>query len=208
MRVCEAEGMRFAPTSFRPTFGRVLSVIVVAIAASGVIGFVVADDLTALVRYSWALLLLAVGAIALFWLPRLDVAAHEITVRNVFSTVHVPWPAILRVDTKYALTLHTPDGKVTVWASPAPNRYVAQSASRSTARLAADSSGFSPRPGDLLETETGAAAFVIRRHWDDLREEGLLAAGMEPGSLRRDIHWRIIAILGALTVATVLGILL
>ncbi len=198
--------MRFAPTIFRPAFGRVLSVIVVVIAATGIAGYAVAGDLVGLLRYGWGPLLLAAVAIALFWLPRLGVAEHEVTVRNVFSTVHLPWPAITLVDTKWALTLHTADRKVTVWASPAPNRYASQAATRSSARVA--SSGFSPRPGDLLETQSGAAAFVIRHHWDDLRADGLLDAGAEPGSVRRDIHWVTIAVLGVLAAATVLGILL
>lgn len=197
--------MRFAPVSFRPTFGRVLSVIVVVIAATGLVGFVIAGEG---LRYAWAMLLLAAVALALYWFPRLDVAEHEVTVRNVFSTVHIPWPAIQRVDTKYALTIDTTEGRVTVWASPAPNRYATQSATRSGAKLAGDQAGFAPRPGDLLETQSGAAAYVIRRHWDDLREAGLLSAGVEPGSVRRDIHWTTIIVLGVLTVATVLGIVL
>ncbi len=198
--------MRFAPTIFRPAFGRVLSVIVVVIAATGIAGYVVAGDYVGLVRYGWGPLLLAAVALALFWFPRLGVAEHEVTVRNVFSTTHLPWPAITLVDTKWALTLHTADRKVTVWASPAPNRYASQAATRSSARVA--SSGFAPRPGDLLETQSGAAAFVIRHHWDDLRADGLLDAGVEPGSVRRDIHWATIVVLAALAAATVLGIVL
>ncbi|MDP3208990.1 MAG: PH domain-containing protein, partial [Rhodoglobus sp.] len=103
--------MRFAPTIFRPAFGRVLSVIVVVIAATGIAGYILAGDLTGLVRYGWGPLLLAAVALALFWFPRIGVAEHEVTVRNVFSTVHLPWPAITLVDTKWALTLHTDDRK-------------------------------------------------------------------------------------------------
>lgn len=201
--------MRFTATSFRPMFGRVLSVIVAVIAATGLAGFIVAGDPAGLARYGWGLLLLGAVAFALFWFPRIDVAEHEVTVHNVFATVHVPWPAIQRVDTKYALTLHTLDGIVTVWASPAPNRYVTQTSSQSSARIASDPMGFAPRPGDLLETESGAPAYLIRRHLDDLREAGHLEAPvLEGGRLRRDIHWVTIAILGALTIATALGILL
>lgn len=200
--------MRFAPTSFRPTFGRVLSVVVAAIAVAGLVGFIVAGDVVGLVRYGWGLLLLGAGAFALFWFPSLDVAEHEITVRNVFSTVHVPWPAIDRIDTKYALTIYTANGKVTAWASPAPSRYISQVSRTTDARLAATSIGSNPRPGDLLETTSGAAAFVIRRHWEELREDGKLDAGVEPGSVRRDIHWATIAVLGGLVIATALGVTL
>ncbi len=175
------------------------------LAAAGLVGFVVAGDVAALTRYAWPLLLLAAVALALFWFPSLDIQEHEITVRNVFSTIHVPWPAIQRIDTKYALTLYTSEGTVTVWASPAPNRYASQMADTKDARLAARAAGTNPRPGDLPTTVSGAAAFVIRSHWDDLREAGLLENGVEPGSLRRSIHWPTIAVLGGLVVASVLG---
>ncbi|MDJ0334480.1 PH domain-containing protein [Salinibacterium sp. G-O1] len=199
--------MRFAPTTFRPVFGRILGVVVELIAGLGIVGFIVAGDAEALLRYGWGLLLLIAVVDALFWRPSLHVAEHAITVRNVFSTITVPWPAIQRIDTKYALTLYTSAGKVAVWASPAPNRYAAHNAAASDARLASNGMG-AVRPGDLLSTGSGAAAFVIRRHWDELRDDGLLDAGYEAGSVRRDIHWVTIVVLGVLAVATVLGIAL
>lgn len=200
--------MRFAPTSFRPVFGRILSVAMAVLAALGLGGYLVSGDLLGLVRYGWVLLLLAAGAFALFWFPRVDVAEHEVTVVNVFQTVHIPWPAILAIDTRYALTLTTPEGTVTAWASPAPNRYAAFSGTRDDARLAGQAAGAHPRPGDLPTTESGSVAFVIRRHWQDLAEQGLLDAGPEPGSVRRERHTVTIIVLCALTVATVLGFVL
>lgn len=201
--------MRFAPTSFRPTFGRVLSVVTAVIAAAGLGGFVVSGDWPGLVRYGWGLLLIAAVSFAAFWLPRVDVAEHEVTVVNVFSTLHVPWPAIQRVDTQYALTLHLPEGrKVTAWASPAPSRYSAQVSATRETRLAARDGATSVRPGDLLETPSGAVAFVIRSHWEDLRDEGRLDLGVDATALRRDIHWPVIFVLGVLAVATALGLLL
>lgn len=202
--------MRFAAASFRPTFGRVLTIVLTVISALGLAAFVVTGDVAGLLRYGWGLLLLAALGFALYWFPRLDVAEHEITVRNVFSTTHVPWTAIQRIDTKYALTLYTAAGKVTSWASPAPNRYAAQNAVRGDARLASDAmSGGAVRPGDLPFTSSGAAAFVIRHHLDDLVESGRLQnAVVEEGSQRREIHWATIILLGALLLATVLGFVL
>ena len=201
--------MRFAPVSFRPTFGRVLSVLTAIIAGLGLLGFVVGGDWLGLVRHGWGLLLLAAVGFALFWFPRLDVQEHAITVRNVFSTVTVPWTAIQRIDTKYALTLYTSEGTVTVWASPAPNRYASQVSSTTDTRIADQDSGGSIRPGDLIHTASGAAAFVIRRHWQQLRDDGFLdSAVVEEGSMHRQFHTVTIAVLGALTVATVLGFVL
>ena len=201
--------MRFTPTTFRPLFGRVLAVVVGVVVALGLAGFIAAGEYAALARYAWAPLLIVVGAFAAFWFPSIAVAEHEVTVRNVFSTVHVPWPAIERVDTKWALTLYLPGGKkVAAWASPAPNRYAAQVGPSKDARLAAKDQGGAIRPGDLLETPSGAVAFVIRSHWDDLRESGAFDSGVEPGSVRRDWHWATIIVMSALTVATVLGFVL
>lgn len=184
-----------------------------AISVAGLAGFVITGDWLGLVRYGWVLLLLPALTFALFWFPSLDVAEHEVTVRNVFSTIHVPWPAIQRVDTKWALTLYTQRGKVTAWASPAPNRYAAQVSASGDTRLAGRDQGGSIRPGDLLTTQSGAAAYVIRSHWEQLRDDGLLDAALvsntvEPGSMRRDIHWTTVAVLVGLLVATVLGAIL
>jgi len=200
--------MRFAPTTFRPTFGRVLSVIVAIVAAIGILGFVVAGDVVTVLRSSWGLVLMAAIAFALFWFPSVRVAVDTITVRNVFSTVHIPWAAIQNVDTKYALTITTSSGKVTAWASPAPNRYAAQVGNTTDARLAASATGHAVRPGDLLSTASGAPAYLIRRHWEELREDGVIEARGNDIAVTRDIHRATIAVLGALTVATALGVLL
>ena len=197
--------MRFAPTSFRPLFGRILSVVVAVVCAGGIASFAIAGDVDGLVRYSWPLLLIAVLVFTLYFRPSLDVAEHEVTVRNPFVTVHVPWPAIERVDTKWALTLFTADGKITAWASPAPNRYAAHVTPNVDTRLAARDGGTSVRPGDLPNTSSGAPALVIRSHFEELRETGLLDAGVEPGTLRREVHWGTVATLGALVLLTVLG---
>ncbi len=198
--------MRFAPTTFRPAFGRGLSIVIAAIALAGLVGLVVGAEWLALVRYGWAFLLVGFVGFALFWMPRLDITEQEVTVRNVFTTEHVPWHSIERIDTKYALTLYTDARKITVWASPAPTRYAAQVGATGDARLAASVAGTNPRPGDLLDTQSGAAAFVIRRHLDDLREDNLLiVTGADAAIVRRDIHWSTIAGLAALTLATLLG---
>lgn len=197
--------MRFAPTRFRPVFGRVLAGVIVAIATVGVVGFLVVSPADAL-RFGPALALLAVGTVATFWLPSLEVAEAGVTVRNVFRTIEIPWGAIRLVDTRFALTFDTDEGRVSVWASPAPNRYASASATARGAGRAAGPGGFAPRPGDLLETDSGAAAFVIRQHLEDLRADGRLEAA--DGPLRRRTHVATIVTLAVLTVATALGLAL
>lgn len=190
-------------------FGRILAVAVGVIVLLGIAGFIVIGDGASLVRFAWGPLLVAFAAFAAFWFPSVAVAEHEVTVRNVFSTIHVPWPAIQRVDTKFALTLYLEGGrKVAAWASPAPNRYAAQVGITKETKLAARDQGGAIRPGDLLDTPSGAVAYVIRRHWEELRDDGMLDHGAEPESVRRDWHWPVIIGMAVLAVATVLGAVL
>ncbi len=201
--------MRFQPASFRPAFGRVLSITIALIALGALIGFVVAGDIVGLLRSGWWLVLLAAVTWALYWMPAVEVLEHEVLVRNPLSTWHVPWPAIERIDTKWALTLYTPRGKIEAWAAPASGRYTVftlgpeDTRVSETARLAG-----SIRPGDTLSSESGAAANQIRRHWEQLRDDGLLDRPLEAGSLRRTPNSRTIALLSVLVALSLLGLVL
>jgi hypothetical protein len=201
--------MRFQPASFRPAFGRVLTVAVGVVAVLGLIGLVVGDDLENLLRFGvWFVLLVAV-IIALYWVPAVEVLEHEVVVRNPLSTWHVPWPAIQRIDTKWALTLYTRAARIEAWAAPASGRYTVftlgpgDTKVSESARLAG-----SIRPGDTLSSESGAAANHIRRYWELLRDDGLLDTPDEGGGPRREWHPRTIAVFGALAALGVLGLVL
>jgi len=201
--------MRFVPASFRPAFGRVLTIVMALIALGALIGFVVAGDLGGLLRSGWWLMLLASVTWALYWMPVVDVLEHEVLVRNPLATWHVPWPAIERIDTKWALTLYTPRGKIEAWAAPSSGRFTVFTVGpedtrvTETARLAG-----SIRPGDTLSSESGAAANQIRRHWEQLRDDGLLDVSVEHASVRRTWNVRTIALLGALVTLALLGLML
>jgi len=201
--------MRFQPAQFRPAFGRTLTVVVGIIALIGLFGLVVGDDLESLLRFgAWFVLLMAV-TIALYWIPVVEVLEHEVLVRNPLSTWHVPWPDIQRIDTKWALTLYTRSVRIEAWAAPSSGRYTVFTLSpgdtkvSESARLAG-----SIRPGDTLSSESGAAANHIRRHWEQLRDDGLLDNPVEVGALRRDWHPRTIVLLAALAALGIVGLVL
>jgi len=132
-----------------------------------------------------------------------------VIIRNPLSTWTVPWPAIQRIDTKWALTLFTERGRIEAWAAPASGRYTVftlgpdDTKVSETARVAG-----AIRPGDTLSSESGAAANHIRRHWEQLRDDGLLDGGVEPGTLRRTPNTRTIVLLAVLLVASILGLVL
>lgn len=199
--------MRFQPASFRPAFGRVLTIVIAVIAAGALAGYLVAGDVLGLLRSGWWLLLMGAVVWALFWMPAVEVLEHAVIIRNPLSTWTVPWPAIQRIDTKWALTLFTERGRIEAWAAPASGRYTVftlgpdDTKVSETARVAG-----AIRPGDTLSSESGAAANHIRRHWEQLRDDGLLDVGVEPGTLRRTPNTRTIVLLGALLAASLLGL--
>ena len=209
--------MRFQPASFRPAFGRGLTIVIVAIAVAGIGGFVAVGDVLGLVRYGWWFALLAVLAVALFWLPRVDVLEHAVVVRNPLSTCqnHIVYVAnylhnaIQIVDTKYALALTTPQSRIEAWAAPASGRYTVFTLSPEDTRVSESARvAGAIRPGDTLSSQSGAAANHIRRHWEQLRDDGVLDGPLEPGALRRAWHPTTIVVLAALTAAGVLGLVL
>jgi hypothetical protein len=65
------------------------------------------------------------------------------------------------------------------------------------------------RPGDLVNTESGQAASVVRSRWTRLRDLGLVEAGVAdetPVEITR--HTLIIVVLSILALATVVASLL
>jgi len=201
--------MRFQPASFRPAFGRGLTVVVVAIAAAGIAGFMVVGDVLGLVRYGWWFALLAALAVALFWLPRVDVLEHAVLVRNPLSTWQVPWNAIQMIDTKYALSITTPHGRIEAWAAPASGRYTVFTLSPEDTRVSESARvAGAIRPGDTLSSQSGAAAKHSRRDGVRLRDVGVVEGAVEAGALRGRGHPTATAVLAALTAAGVIGLVL
>lgn len=199
--------MRFQPASFRPAFGRALTIVIAVIAVGALAGYLVAGDVLGLLRSGWWLLLMAAVVWALFWMPAVEVLEHAVIIRNPLSTWTVPWPAIQRIDTKWALTLFTERGRIEAWAAPASGRYTVFTLGPNDTKVSESARvAGAIRPGDTLSSESGAAANHIRRHWEQLRDDGLLDGGVEPGTLRRTPNTRTIVLLGALLAASLLGL--
>lgn len=178
--------------------------VVALIAASALSGYLFAGDLEGLVRYGWWYVLGAAAVVAMYWSPSVQVTEDEVTVHNPLATWHVPWGAIQRIDTKFALTLFTERARIEAWAAPASGRYT-------IFRLGPDDTKVSEsakvagaiRPGDSLASESGQAADYIRRHWELLRDDGLLDA--DTRAVTRDWHVVTLLALAGLAVAGILG---
>lgn len=192
-------------------FGRVLTVIVIAGSLTVLVLVAAGGQLAEAAALTPMLGLLGYLTWAGFWRPAVLAGPAGVTLRNVWHTTEVAWPEIQRIDTKYALTLYTVHGKVTAWAAPAPDRHVVLGAVKSDGGHLPESTYLdgTVRPGDLITTDSGQAAYAIRAHWERLRDEGHLAdARSEFPKLRRHWHWASLAIAGGLTAVTVLSALL
>ena len=195
----------FYEETFRPAFGRVLAgalMIVCALAGLSVLG----SGVDAVWQVCPWLALVGFGAWALYWRPLVEVSAGGVRVVNVFRTFDVPWPAITEIETKWALTLVTTLGDVRAWAAPAPGRQVLRRSQAEDLRLGGAGKGDMVRPSDLPQTESGAAALVVRQRWLRIREAGFLADPRVEHD-RMPVQWHVatIAAFALLTVAVVYG---
>ncbi|KTR04633.1 PH domain-containing protein [Curtobacterium luteum] len=150
-----------------------------------------------------ALFGLALGWIVL-WRPRMTVDDDGIEVVNVFHTVRVPWAALVHVDTRFALTLVTPNRRVSVWAAPAPGRAgvaLARRQEQRHGRSVPDLDGGHRRAGDLLSTASGDAAYLVRYRWEELRERDAIELGTADAvRVPVTLHWASIVLLAATAV--------
>jgi hypothetical protein len=105
---------------------------------------------------------------AAFWRPRLIIRETGVNVRNIVTTHEIEWGAISRIDTKWGLTLFLDTKRINVWAAPAPSRYAAMFASRDQGQHLPESTYLAGtvRPGDLVTSDSGGAAALVRRHWE------------------------------------------
>ncbi len=155
-------------TTFVSRSGRILAVLFIAVfaAAAGTTAATSSgiDGLRGVVVSTF----LAATVYATFWRPRLIVRAGSVNVRNVLTTHEIEWGVITRIDTKWGLTLHVGERRISVWAAPAPSRYAAMLASRDQGQHLPATTYLSGtvRPGDLVTSDSGGAAAIVRRHWE------------------------------------------
>lgn len=176
--------------TFRSTFTRVLCGIVWAIIAAVAIGLLVTPAAT----QAPALVIVgAVGAAALvsgiLWSPSVSVDDDAVQVDNIVLRYRVPWAALVHVDTRYALQLHTPGRRIGVTAAPAPGATGSLRAARAH-RRSEDPNTAQVRPGDLPNTDSGRAAAMVRDRWFALRDAGRIEAGVAE-SVRVDVTARV-----------------
>jgi hypothetical protein len=181
-----------------------MAVLAMAFSMIGVISLA-AEPISVLLTKVWIYVWFGFFAWLLFWNPSIRVSETEIVVDNIFRFTALNWSAIRRIDTKYSLTLETDSGIIRSWAAPAPSRYAGFLANKSEAEHLPESSFIGRglvRPGDLTSSDSGVAAYVIRSHWEQLRDKSQL--GSEPVVVTRWAATRIVVFL-VLSAAAAIG---
>ncbi|MBB6405665.1 PH domain-containing protein [Arthrobacter sp. AZCC_0090] len=176
-----------------------------AIAAFGVVVTLVVAGPGALPGTAPLLLVAFIGWL-LFWRPAVVVLDSGVRLENPYRTIEVPWDALVQVDTRYALTLMTPHKKYPAWAAPAPGIWGGRNARPEHLKGLPDTTygpGSSVRPGDLKNTDSGAAAVLVRTRWQALVESGQVEPGRaEEAVVAVTVEWFRVAATVALAAAS------
>lgn len=184
-------------------FTRVIAVIVWTLGVGMLVAAASSGDPRFLSLYPGAALL-ALFAWAALWRPSVGVGDDGVVLRNVTHRVIIPWAALIHVDTRYALTLHTPAGRFAAWSAPAPGMIGSLRARRKSGHREARASGEPLRSGDLIGTESGDAALVVREQWRARLDAGVIATGVAGEiPVRRRWDLPVLAGFAALAAATV-----
>jgi len=186
-------------------FNRVAAVFVWAGAALLAVVALMEGGLGTLWLYP-AAVLMAVWALVALWQPHVGIGEKGVHVENVTHRVDVPWEALVHVETRYALTLVTPHARFAAWAAPAPGALRAAAVGRRADNRELRASGGPARPGDLMGTESGDAAVVIREAWQERVARGEVAVGVaDQLTVRRVPRTGAICALALALAATVLA---
>jgi len=192
-------------------FNQVLAIGIWAISAA------IAVSLFAIDRPSQLAYLVPLAVVNLLvweglWRPTLVIKDDGVEVTNPFRDIRIPWSALVNVDTKFALTLFTPGRKFEVWIAPSPGRsfgYRSAALADREIRRTSPHSSSTVRPGDLVTSESGAAASLVRSRWELLQTSGLIEAGIaDTVTVTVRWHWSVITPLVILLAGSIPAFLL
>jgi len=158
-------------------------------------------------RLAWAYpagVLIAFLGWSALWRPSVGVADDGVHVRNVTHSVRIPWAALVHIETRYALTLYTPGRRFVAWSAPAPGRLTSMRVSRNEVNREARLIDGDVRPSDMIGTDSGDAAAVVRERWESGLQAGSIPVGVaEQTAVHRVPDVPVIAIIIVLVTATV-----
>ncbi len=153
--------------------GRVLALVLTAIVALGLINTLFsADGRSHGSSLAFSALLIYLAWL-LFWQPHITLSDRGVIIVNLLRTHQIPWGRILRIDTRWALEIVTEKAKYTAWSAPAPGRHTGLLASKDQGEHLPKTTYLAGtvRPGDLVNTDSGAAAARVRKLWEEKRNQ-------------------------------------
>lgn len=160
------------PVVFRPRGGVVLAAIAIVICLVALIWLTVTDGVAGLVLWGWPIVAFAWLAYLLYIRPAVRVTDGFVEMQNIFRTHRVPWGDVADVESRYALTIRTRDGKtLRAWAAPAPGARHALTTRREEI-ASAPGTGDLRRPSDAAGTESGDGAALVLRALERHRRAG------------------------------------
>lgn len=106
--------------------------------------------------------------------PKVVIVNGNISITNPFRQINLELSQILDLDTRRGLVFITGQGRIPVAVGVAPSRYAIARANKADFKWAKSGGDGQPgnliSPGDILESDSGAVAFVIRQELKALRE--------------------------------------
>ncbi len=149
---------------FRPRSGRLVGIGWAIVAAAWIV-VAARDGWSTAIASIPIICLTSVAVYALFIRPKVCVGPTKVVLVNVIRDVTIPLQILARVDTQYALTLTTTDGKrYQAWAAPAGGRLGAARMTEEERRSLTWSGPEQDIPSSAaLRSDAGAAAAAIRR---------------------------------------------
>jgi hypothetical protein len=179
---------------FRSRFGKNLTIVlgVVLVLAVGVnLGSNLSSLLVSIVTAAWIWNL----AYLLLWRPSVEITERDLILNNLIFRIFIPLGNIQRIDTKWALEVITPEGRFVSFSAVAPGRHSTVTSAREDGQHLPETSYIAGtvRPGDLVNSDSGAVAFELRRR--------LAIGGLASGQIKKSINAKSLIVFGALTVA-------
>lgn len=168
--------------TYRSAFSRALAAVTMCLSGVLLVWLALTAELRDTLRYAAPVAVVGLLAWLAFWRPEVEVSDGGVRVRNVWRTVHVPWPALRDVDGRLGLRLVTAYGSYQAWSVPAPRR---------------------TRGGGTGAPAEAAAAVAER--WQELRAAGYLDdPRLERPRARTRVHRAALAATATLVAASVL----
>lgn len=165
---------------FRSRFGIGLTIVVWAICTAGIVSSLIVGaglaPVVLLASLGWFVWLA-------FWRPSVVTDARGVELRNLVRDVEVPYGAVDDIDTRYALVVRSGGRSYSAWGAPAPGgaATLRDSMNRRRATNRTDWSdvprsvraGGTARPGDTVDSASGAPATVVRREMERRERDGV-----------------------------------